>query len=301
MQRYLLAPTLGILLLGGSYIITGQEKIKTVFVKSHIDKSSRRAATRQIVATENKSSSEAVLLERAIELVDNDQVDEAQDLFEYILNRNPENIRALLELSLIQLIDQGRPESALPYLVQALRLEPENDALLGEVADIYVETGQFTNGISFFNKMRQKLPEESAVELRMGQLYYYMGDHKLALNTLIPLVDSPLHHGQVKSLLARIYLQLGQVKKAITFYWEAEQELESGVKNHLVAGEPGDGLLKWLEDTQFEMAEGLISNNAFQHAEDILYKLSARSPSDPEVIKLMDLAKVGRRNSKNAG
>ena len=166
-------------------------------------------------------------VQRAVDLVDNGETEEAKDLFEMILAKHPNHIRTLLELSLIELLDQGRPDLALPYLVRALRIEPANDHLLGEVADIYVETGNFEEGVEFFKKMLKTLPEADAIQLRIGQLYYYSGSHRKALSHLKKINNSKTHKGQVKSLLARIYLSENQIDRAIRIYAEAEELLET--------------------------------------------------------------------------
>lgn len=259
----------------------------------------RRDLIRKISDGSNEDPEIFERVERAVSLIDSDRSDEAKKLLEEIHEDDPKNVRVLLELSLIELVEHYKPDAALPYLIEALRLEPYNDTLLGDIADVFLESGQLSEGLRFFRKMHDELPEVSAVVLRIGQLLYYKEDYKAALNILMPHTDSSFHHAQIKSLLARVYLSLGYVDEAITVYKEAEKELELEAHKDLISGDSGIDPLKWLESMQIEMAEGLIRRDVYELAEDILYKLSARTPSDPEVVKLMNLAKVGLRS--NAG
>ena len=218
---------------------------------------------------------------------------------EQIIEEDPGNIRALLEISLIELLDRGRPQEALPHLIKALKVDPSNDHLLGEVADIYVETGQFSAGLKFFSKLREHVPNTPAINLRMGQILFYKGSYKKALMALNASNLSSRYDGQATSIRARIYLHLGKVEKSLKEYQLAEDKMERRIRAAMVAGETSDFLVKWLETMQIEMAEGLIEKNLYREAENVLYRLSEKIPSDPEVIKLMDLAKLGLQD--NAG
>ena len=94
-------------------------------------------------------------------------------------------------------------------------------------------------------------------------------------------------------------MKRGLVKRSVEEYANAENKLERSIRLAMINGEPSDFLVKWLENMQIEMAEGLISRKLFKEAQNILYKLSEKIPSDPEVLKLMDLARTGIQG--NAG
>ena len=105
-----------------------------------IDHRMKRDASRHLanLYDEPRQLSTEGKLKYAVEMVDNGDTDNAAEVLEQILYEEPENIRALLELSLIELLDRARPAAALPYLIKALKAEPSNDYLLSEVADIYM-------------------------------------------------------------------------------------------------------------------------------------------------------------------
>ncbi|SMF30493.1 tetratricopeptide repeat protein [Pseudobacteriovorax antillogorgiicola] len=302
-QRYLLGSFIAGCALFGAYHLgqVGQGQSGSELLPEKLDRFAKRAASRQLLGKDGIDPEMSIdgQLAMAIEMVDNGQVDEASDALGKILKVDPNNIKALLEISLIELLDRGRPQEALPYLIKALQVDPDNDHLLGEVADIYVETGQFDEGLGFFSQLREHFPETAAISLRMGQIFYYKSEYRRALKVLEPIINSVTHGGQARSLKARILLQLGRVDPAVEEYHEAEEGLEQNIRVAMISGEPTDFLVKWLETMQIEMAEGLIERQLFKAAEDILYKLSEKIPSDPEVIKLMDLARAGKRD--NAG
>lgn len=255
----------------------------------------RRDLSRQMVRhyDEPKQLSVEGKLKLAMEMVDNGEVEEASDVLQQILYDEPENVNALLELSLIELLDRGRPQAALPYLIKALQADPANDHLLGEVAEIYIETSQYNEGMEFFSKLHQHVPDSAAISLRRAQLLFYKGDHRQALAVLTPALASFSHRAQAVSLQSRIHVSQGKIAQGLEEYRSAEAQFQNEIRKALMNDELADYQVKCLETLQIEIAELLIDRQLFREAEEVLYHLSETIPSDPEVIKLMDMAKLG--------
>ena len=133
-RLYLLGSfVVGALAYGGFHL--GKEQLGSIGEVSEqkIDKHAKRAASRQLVKQEPEALSIDKQLALAVEMVDSGDVERASELLEGILLAEPNNIKALLEMSLIELLDRGRPQKALPYLVNALQVDPNNDHLLGKL------------------------------------------------------------------------------------------------------------------------------------------------------------------------
>ena len=102
--------------------------------------------------------------------------------------------------------------------------------LLGEVADIYVETGQFDEGLKFFFQLEKHFPRTAAISLRIGQIHYYKAEYRQALASLAPIEESVSHGGQALSLKARILLRTGRIKEAVMAYTSAEKVLNEAFR-----------------------------------------------------------------------
>lgn len=259
--------------------------------------SSKRAVSRTLISSSDAGKEVDTIdqqLSAARKLVDSGEVEQGSKVLANILSKNDSNIEALLEMSLIELLDRGRPKNALPYLVKALQVDPSNDHLLGEVAKIYLETSQVAEGLRFFQNLGDHLPNTAAINLRLGQLYYYNKDFQSALAVLKSIESTPNYGFHAQSLRARVLLSQGQVEKGLKVFLKAEKGMNQNIRIAMKAGKSVDFLVEWLETMQVEAAQYLIRHKMYREAEDVLYRLSERIPADPEVMQLLDMAKSGK-------
>ncbi|NRA63861.1 MAG: tetratricopeptide repeat protein [Pseudobacteriovorax sp.] len=268
----------------------------TVDIKS----GSREAVGRHqaIVETSDDPSSEFIA---ATDLVDSGRIEEARRKFLTILDEYPFHIDSLLELSLIELLDRNNPAAAIPYLQRTLEIDPLNDELLGEVAEIYLSSGRLSEGLKFFSDLNRMQNPTPIVSLWLAQLELRSERYLESMSALTGALRDPETKLRAQSIQVRVLLGQGKYLRALTMYERVSEELLDEVRACIKQNLTCEGLNSWLEMMQFAVVEMLIKEKNYLLAEDILYDLSARIPSDPDVIRLLNVSKKQQRGSLDVG
>ena len=321
--RALAIPLVFCAVAGGSYLVVTSESSpeKSAFVPEEMEKSGMRNSTRvlatkkeerreklasdQFLAAQNEgqiiefrsvgTTASDPMLVQARNLVDSGFTKEANKLLNQILDKDPENIDALLELSLIEILDEKNPLGALPYLTRAVQIDPENNLILSEVASVYFETNRVAEGIRFFKSLLKVLPQTRGIKLRIGQLLVYERKPSQAVSHLNAALEDENLKAEAMGFLSKAYAQLKDSKKTFATYQGAALAFEEQIRRRLKSGEPVQYLTNQLERLQLEIGEELIRQGALDEAEAVLMKYLERHPADPSVIRLMNLARETRR------
>ena len=112
------------------------------------------------------------LIKQAVALIDGGDPETALDILEKILDDQPNNERALIEISMIHLIDYRNSRAAVPYLERAFKVNPNNRMVLAELVGSYSEHDNVDTGINYLQSLQEKTNNESSayISLGIGQL-----------------------------------------------------------------------------------------------------------------------------------
>jgi len=155
----------------------------------------------------------------------------------------------------------GEPRNAIEPLAKASELSPEDLDTNLELANAWLEVGEFANAESRFRPLSQAHPELPKVwgGLALSQLGLNRRDAaRQSAKQLTELPESLEQH----EMLAKIYEQAGQRTEAI-------RELNAAEKRS--PGNPG---------VKGELARALLANREFERAATLLRTLLAANPDD---------------------
>lgn len=157
--------------------------------------------------------------ERAMRLVDNGQWQEAEQLLLAILAREPQNVQALLELAMINIIDKHDPQGAKPYLERALQVNPDNEAVVQELMGVYEQSQNWGEAYQFFSALQPKDGAgEAYIDYGKGSSLLAMGRSQEAIESLERAVQNGYRDYSARESLATAYESSGRFDEAISEY-----------------------------------------------------------------------------------
>ena len=170
-------------------------------------------------------------LERAIELIDSGNPDEALTILEQIISQDPNNERALIEISMVHLIDYRNAAAAVPWLERSLQVSPANRMVLAELVAIYSEQDNVGGGMSFLQGLQEKANKEDAsyISLGMGQLLVADGREDEAVLHLERAAEGLPNDANILAGLADTYARSGNSDRAIDTYQKAADAREAEI------------------------------------------------------------------------
>ena len=230
------------------------------------------------------------LLSEAMSLVDQGDHQAATKILEKILEADPRNEMALVEMGMIQLIDLKSPQNAVYYLQSALRVNPSNRVVLAELIGIYDELGQTSTGLGYLQQLYDETPDNAALAAGIGQALAGQGRLQEALPFLEKSAEDS-QSGVALTDLADAYSQTGNKEKSLETYQKVidleRERLDSGY----YANDPKGGKDNLAMAYMDKIAE-LIQQNKHAEAEDLVEnKVKNLYGGD-----LRDIAKLFERN-----
>lgn len=98
------------------------------------------------------------LLERAQQMVQQQKLEDAATIYQHLLFQEPENLKALMGLSAVNL-QLGRHFEAIDLLSKALKLSPENAELYSQRGVAYFLSARIEEALEDLNKAQKLEPE----------------------------------------------------------------------------------------------------------------------------------------------
>jgi len=113
-------------------------------------------------------------------------------------------------------------------LLEKLKTDPNNPALLTEVGHVYLATHQFKDAVSYFGKALEIDPKNVPLRTQMASCMYYGGDVDGAINQL----QQSLHYSPTD---ANSLFNLGMIK------WQGKQDNKGAIETwqQLLKSNPG--------------------------------------------------------------
>ncbi len=181
---------------------------------------------------------------------------------------------------------------------KAYELDPANDVVIKELAELYYSYRQFQNAIEFAQKCRTCENKDWIIAMS----YYELEDYGRAEKLLLNLVTRDPYDAEVIYTLARTYLEMGLEGKAIQYYEKAVRFDQAKNKWLFELG------LLYYNNAQYKNAvvyfnkatdHGFIPGNDFNEnlgfayiysgefdkGEKLLNEIMARKPGNKEIIR----------------
>ncbi len=197
----------------------------------------------------------------ANEYVKRENIPFALDLLKDLIKVRPDEIQAFLNLADIYLQQLGKPDLALPYAEQALRLAPDrlapyqtlfeiNFALnrkknaeaddvdaLSKVGDDYVEINEVPNAIAAYLKALELSQGNTEIRYKLAQSFLKTGQRDEAIRALEEMIKTNSLRPESYEFLARLYREGGNLEQALTNYEQAILLTPNQPENYLHAAE----------------------------------------------------------------
>ena len=252
------------------------------------------------VANSARSEAEAAkpddeALAKAIELIDGGNPEDALVILQQMLDKNPRHERALIEVSMIHLIDYKDAAAAVPWLERSLQVNPSNRLVLAELAAIYGEQGNVEGGMKFFQGLQKTASQQDAsfISLGIGQLLMSDGREDEAIVHLENAAAGQPDNPNIIASLAKTYARQGSSDKAIATYRKSVAVHETQI-NKLPADDKSLPRRRAvLLRTHLEIVKEFYQRGDLDAAREELEMVSKQAPNSPLIANWR--ARIARR------
>ena len=169
--------------------------------------------------------------QRGVEYLESGRLEEAEELFAEILDREPQFIPALVMLGEARLL-RDQEQAALAVWKGGFE-GTGSPTLLQRIEDYFIEKGLPREAIETLHELIGSTENDLLPRFYLGRLFYRLEMHDEAFKVLDGLRDriqsSPTYH----YLLARIHERRGEMHKAVESYSTSAHEAGIGVAEYL--------------------------------------------------------------------
>jgi tetratricopeptide (TPR) repeat protein len=212
-------------------------------------------------------------LQIAMQLIDSGQWREAENILLGILQKDPRDEGALVEMAMLLLIDKQDSRAAQPYLERALEVNPDNEAAVQELLGVYEETKNWEQGLAFLRSMQDDPRKTGYVDYGIGSALMSMGRPAEAVASLQKSVyEYGYKEYTARQGLAEALVDAGRVEDGIREY---QQIIDGPYKPNQI------------RVAKIRTASALIEKQQFAEARRILQPLQDSDPRDEWVAALM--------------
>ena len=212
-------------------------------------------------------------LQTAMQLIDSGQWRESENILLNILQKDPRDEGALVEMAMLLLIDKHDSRAAQPYLERALEVNPDNEAAVQELLGVYEETRNWEQGLAFLRSMQDDPRKSGYVDYGIGSALMSMGRPAEAVASLQKAVyEYGYKEYTARQGLAEALVDAGRVEDGIREY---QQIIDGPYKPNQV------------RVAKIRIASALIEKQQFAEARRILQPLQDSDPRDEWVAALM--------------
>ena len=225
------------------------------------------------------------LIKQAVALIDGGDPETALDILEKILDDQPTNERALIEVSMIHLIDYRNSRAAVPYLERAFKVNPNNRMVLAELIGSYSEHDTIDTGINYLQSLQEKTNNESSayISLGIGQLLLDDDREEEALPHLEKAVDGMPNSPELLSSLAHTHSAAGNSDKAVETYRKAIEARRAMIAKLAKKGKPIERESQALLRNHIEIVREYYNQGDFDSALEAIETARSLAP-DSRII-----------------
>ena len=136
--------------------------------------------------------------------------------FDKAIRFNPTYTAAYIDNGYVNL-EMRKTDAAITHFTKANELEPENNAAINELMNLYFSYRQYPKAIAFAQKCNACDNAEKIIALS----YFQTEDYGKAEKGLLALIAKKPSDPETNYTLGRSYMEMEQEKKAITYYEKA--------------------------------------------------------------------------------
>lgn len=152
---------------------------------------------------------------------------EAGSAFEYAIQKNPGNGRALYRLGMIESREKDQSTAAISHLREALRLEPGNSAYGIELGKVLLQHDDAPHALAVMERVHADGSEGGERDLLLGIAQIIVRGPNQAVSSLERGVTENPSLALTHNMLGFCYLSLGEIEKAAAAYANAS-DLDPG-------------------------------------------------------------------------
>jgi tetratricopeptide (TPR) repeat protein len=149
-----------------------------------------------------------------------DYRDEAK-LWNAVLRRNPNSVIALNHLGRHALGARKDPVAAMNYFLAALRVDPNDVTAHKNIAQVYMQQGQWANAMGEYNKALLLRPDDLEARIGLALAYSSQGDDTSAISEYQKILASDPANALAYNNLGLIFAGRGEWERAIASYRKA--------------------------------------------------------------------------------
>ncbi len=227
-------------------------------------------------------------VQKAINLIDSGNVNDAVALLEGVLKKNPKDEQALVELAMVNLLDLKQPGQATGYLQRVVEINPGNQIVLSELVSLYEEQGKIDEGLNFLSDVFAQQPNSPDLSYGIGQLLSLQGKDADAIGYFDKATQSPSNQVRAYRDLGEAYSRSGNPDKAIESYDKAIGSMEKEIADKAGRGLPVQFAEERMNYTKMDKARELIRKGDLEQAQQMLDDVSKTMSGDEAVTALQE-------------
>jgi len=177
----------------------------------------KHATSHKIVLTEKQKLEEADLFNRAISLKEVGKLHAADSLLKKALQLNPEDPAANYEAARLQAVS-GDSKQALILSKRSVSLDTVNVWYKVLFAQLSKDNGNYKDYVSTYAKLVKLQPENEDFVQELAMAYTFTGDYAQAVKTYVKLENIIGTQEFLSQKIAALYLRLGEKDKALAEY-----------------------------------------------------------------------------------
>ena len=226
---------------------------------------------------------------KALEALDQGNLAEASQLLDGVLQRDPNNERALVEMAMMQLLDLKQPEQAAKYLQRAFDVNPSNPMVMNELVSLFEEQGKVDEGVQFFADQmnrRAQTPAARDVAYGAGQMMMVAGRDHEALGFLQKAVEGGAGNVRAYVDLAETYSRLGDHEKSIESYQKSITAQQKEMADQQARGFPMQYGAERIGFTKMQLVREYLKAGQKEKAQSLMEEVKQLLPGDDSVTAL---------------
>lgn len=183
-------------------------------------------------------------IKNAQTLIDNGLVSEGTVMLERLIEQDPTDTQALMEMAMVFTLDLKEPQKARQILERILDVNPQHRAALNELELLYRELDAVDDGLALLELKSQQYPDSLEIQYVYGRMLSST-DPVAAIPWLQRATLIADQKEQALDQLASAALRAGQISLAVKSWTEALVLAENELERAKASGESG---LDYLED-----------------------------------------------------
>ena len=207
------------------------------------------------------NDSDQVSIQNAQSLIDRGFVQEGAAMLEKLIEADPANTQALMEMAMVYTLDLKEPQKSRQLLERILDINPQHRAALNELELLYKELDAVEDGLAWLAQKAEQYPESLEIQYVYGRMLA-SSDPNAAIPWLQRATFIDDQKEQALDQLAAAALRSGNVALAVKSWAEALSLAETELERAKSSGESG---LDYLEDriaaTRMELSKARAQLN----------------------------------------